>query len=78
MTATTAPVTIPSDLDDTARLILMDQPDISAPMLRRALRTEGVDTTLEEITAIWRRYRGRSGRGGHSATHDVETGERVR
>lgn len=66
------------DLDDTTRLILMDQPGINAPMLRRALRDEGFDTSLEEFLEIWSKYRGTRGRGGRRPTHDVETGNRLR
>lgn len=78
MNTTTTPVAILDDLDDTARLILMDQPDISAPFLRQALRTEGFNTSLEEFLPLWTKYRGTRGRSGRRPTHDIETGERLR
>lgn len=68
-------VIVSRELDDTARLILMDKPDINAPTLRWVLRKEGIDTSLEEFLQLWTKYRGRLGRGGHTATHDVETGK---
>jgi hypothetical protein len=52
----------------------MDQPDITAPLLRRALNAEGIETTLHEFATVWRKYRGRGGRGAIPATHDVDTG----
>lgn len=69
--------TITTELDDTVRLILMDQPDLNGPMLRRALNTEGVTTTLREFAAVWRKYRGVQGRGAIQPTHDVNTGKPI-
>lgn len=64
---------IPQDLDDTARLVLMDQPNLTAVELRRALREHGVCATVDQMIALGRRYLGWR---GEFATHNVETGKR--
>lgn len=73
MNATTAPVTIPTNLDDTARLILMDQPGMNAAGLRHALYLEGQRPTVEQMQALTRKY---LGYGVEFATHSIATGKR--
>lgn len=61
------------DLDDTARLILMEKPDCSMREFADMLRREAF-ASLTEIGQLWRRYRGFDGR--IMPTHDVQTGAR--
>lgn len=59
------------ELDETARLVLMDEP--SGPVdFARALRSVIPDTTVQEVAALWAKYRGLDGRS--LPTHDYLTG----
>jgi hypothetical protein len=69
------PTVIGQDLDDTARLILMDQPDLTITDLRRSLRAEGCITTFDQVLALGRKYLGHA---GAFATHSVNTGQPYR
>lgn len=63
------------DIDETARLILMDEPDVRLYGLGVRLREElGRSVTVTELGVIWRRYRGFDSRT--QPTHEVTTGER--
>lgn len=66
-------VVIPQDMDDTARLILMDVARMTAGELRLALRANGVHATITQAVALVGKY---LGQGFEFATHDVVTGER--
>jgi hypothetical protein len=66
-------MTTPEDLDETARIILMDDPPpTSITQFRNRLRDEHPTATLLEIAELWRMYRGWDTR---PATHDIETGK---
>lgn len=61
------------EVDETARLILMEQPEIRMHPLSVRLGAElGRPVSVHEIGEVWRRYRGFDGRT--LPTHDVETG----
>jgi hypothetical protein len=66
---------IPTEIDETARLILMDRPAISLLNLARAVREYHPETDALTIGNIWAKYRGFDGRT--QPTHDVQTGERL-
>lgn len=61
------------EIDETARLILMESPHCSLMEFARALRENCGPLGLVEIGAAWRRYRWFDG----GPTHDVVTGERI-
>lgn len=67
--------TIPQDIDDTARLLLMERPDLDLIALHRALHAEGCPVTPAIVSDLWTRYRGWDGRT--LPTHSVETGRRI-
>lgn len=62
------------DLDDTARLVLMDTPGISFSKFVMAVRkTNAVD--LMSAQTLFTKYRGWDGR--RFPTHSIETGKRL-
>jgi hypothetical protein len=67
--------TIPQDIDDTARLLLMEQPDLDLIALHRALQSEGCQVSPVIVSDLWTKYRGWDGRT--LPTHSVETGRRI-
>lgn len=58
--------------DDTVRLLLMDNPDMTLRELHEACRAELPGWSHGDTEQAWSRYRGWDGRT--SPTHDVETG----
>jgi hypothetical protein len=61
-----------ADIDDTARLILMDRPDASLITFHNLLLAEGCPVQGAAISAdLWAKYRGFD---GQPPTHDAETG----
>jgi hypothetical protein len=68
---------ITPDIEDTARLVLMEDPPPSGPVeFARRLRENASDSVdLHAISALWGRYRGYDGRT--LPTHDIATGSRL-
>lgn len=66
---------VEQELNETARLILMEEPSITFRSFGLKLRTEMGGVGLREMGEMWTRYRGWDGRTG--PTHNVETGERI-
>ncbi|MFD1152593.1 hypothetical protein [Saccharothrix hoggarensis] len=69
-------VSLSHAVDDTARLVLLDKPDLGVVAFHRAVRAEHDRSTPytvlhAAIVAAWRRYR------GDKPTHDVATGRRL-
>ncbi len=62
------------DIDETARLILMDEPGGSRDFLG-AMRREIPGVELVEILELWRKYRGLD---SQPPTHDIQTGRPIR
>lgn len=62
------------EADDTIRLLLMDNPDMSLSELHAAAKQELPGWNLGDTELMWTKYRGWDGRT--SPTHDVETGRR--
>lgn len=63
------------DVDETARLILLDAPDIALAGFIRLLRRNTTDhIDVHQVNAAWKRYR-----GGHNLqpTHDIATGQEL-
>lgn len=70
-------VRLDPDLDETARLLLMEDPSLALGNLAARIQAvRGGLPTAAEMGEIWGRYRGWDGRS--RPTHDVETGERLR
>jgi len=64
------------DYDETARLVLMLNPDTDLGRFARQLRVEhGNDLSIQYIAAMWKKYRGFDGR--EAPTHNYETGKRL-
>lgn len=64
------------DIEETARLVLMDLPVRSLGAFLRELRDYHPNASVVTIQDLWDRYMGRA--GYVLATHDLETGERLR
>lgn len=67
---------VPATIDESARLILMEDPAIDLRSLYRQLAEMHGEMTSSMIGTIWERYRGYDGR--RAPTHDVETGQPLR
>lgn len=66
-----------SEADETARLILMEDPEIGLFNFKREVDANlERETSLREITDIWAKYRGFDGRT--RPTHDYVTGRPLR
>lgn len=70
------PDLIPSDLDDTARLVLMEHPDASALEFGLRVRENAAGTvSATQAYVLWNRYVGSD--PWTKPTHDIETGRRL-
>lgn len=63
-----------TEIDETARLVLMDWPSGPAAFAR-ILREYHPEASTRTILTLWGRYRGNDGRS--LPTHDYRTGERI-
>lgn len=63
------------DMDETARLILMDLPSRSMVAFAGRLREYHPEASVLDLQAIWEKYMGMDGR--RAPTHDLETGNRL-
>jgi hypothetical protein len=69
------PAVVSDDLDDTARLILIDDPKIGlAGFIRLLRRNTTGDVDVHSVNAVWKRYRGSH---NQRPTHDVLTGQEL-
>lgn len=67
---------VPATIDESARLILMDDPTIDLRSLYRQLAEIHGEMNSSMIGTIWTMYRGYDGR--QAPTHDVATGKPLR
>jgi hypothetical protein len=67
-------------MDETARLILMDEPEIRFTDFAISLREYHKDASVVDCKVIYRKYKGWGwdGLGRTQPTHDIETGERLK
>jgi hypothetical protein len=72
----TLPATVPADLDETARLVLLDTPDIDSITWReRVTAASDTEPTPAQLRVLWGRYVGNG--DWYPPTHDIATGQEL-
>lgn len=67
---------IPADLDETARLVLLDTPGIDSITWReRVTAATDPEPTPAQLNALWSRYVGNG--DWYPPTHDIATGQEL-
>ena len=71
----TPTTTLDRDVDETARLILLDDPRIGlAGFIRLLRRNITGEIDVHQVNAAWKRYRGSHDK---QPTHDIATGQEL-